>query len=396
MGSEGLAEAEAAVIGRDLPMNEGSEMAGVELGLCEREEQGVLKDAARKDDGGKSCLFTCRFAGICEELCQRCMKCIGEFADEVFTFSGRDGSIGQRSKAAFCKFGEKIRGGNKEMLGWGWRLLRRRAGDEAGRFFGMDVCPYFSCSLETGRRFSFICAMGAEAEEGAHSVEEAAGTCRGDAVEMMIEEEGLGRKFFFRAEMEEADDFFFQVRHCLTQKRHGDTPRFPRRLVTAGLVKGIDAGKAGVSSKISAQELAAPDGTIRAIAGTVEGKAEDRSGLTVFGKTGEDVGVMMLDWEERDVELVGEFSGEGSGVVARMEVAGNDLGMNGEKAGKEMRAVFKGEDGTQVSRVTDIGRGVKEGASCQRERVFELGTDRERLELMACGGVQAFEVDGEG
>ena len=118
----------------------------------------------------------------------------------------------------------------------------------------------------------------------------------------------------------------------------------------------------------------------------VEGEAEGGAGFAVFGEAGEDVGVVVLDFEEGDAELFGEFFGEGGGVVAGVEVAGDELGADAQKAGKEVGAVFEGEDGAEVGGVADVGGGVEEGAAGEGEGVFEFGADREGLGVGAREG----------
>ena len=87
MGGEGLAEAEAAVVGGDLPMDEGAEAAGLEVVFGEGEEEGVLEDAAAEGDGGKAGLLPGAVAGVGEEGGEVSVEGVGELPGEGATLS---------------------------------------------------------------------------------------------------------------------------------------------------------------------------------------------------------------------------------------------------------------------------------------------------------------------
>ena len=105
-------------------------------------------------------------------------------------------------------------------------------------------------------------------------------------------------------EAELVDDGFFVGETGGSQEGDGDTPRFSRGFVAAGLVEGINGGEAGVACEVCLQDFAAPDRAVWPVARAVEGDAEDGFVIVVFGEAGEDVGVVVLDGKQRDVERV--------------------------------------------------------------------------------------------
>ncbi len=91
--------------------------------------------------------------------------------------------------------------------------------------------------------------------------------------------------------------------------------------------------RAAVAREISHQHLAAPDGPVGAVAGAVEGHADDRllPHVASFRHAGGDVGVVMLDADSR--QAIGSCSIEGvaAGQVVWMQVVGEHLGAGAEK-----------------------------------------------------------------
>ena len=81
LGGEGLAEAEAAVVGGAFVVGEDAEMAGLEVVLCEGEEEGVLEDAAGEGDGAEVGGGAGAVAGVGEEEGEFSVEGVGELAD---------------------------------------------------------------------------------------------------------------------------------------------------------------------------------------------------------------------------------------------------------------------------------------------------------------------------
>ena len=104
----------------------------------------------------------------------------------------------------------------------------------------------------------------------------------------------------------------------------------------------------------------------------------------MLGKAGEDMRVVMLDREDGQAELMGNRRR----IVARMEVAGDDLRRDLEQGGEEVHAVFEREHRAQIAHVADIGRGVEKLPRAERKAVLELAADGEHLSALSasCGG----------
>lgn len=120
LGGEGLAEAEAAVVGGDLMVGEGAEAAGLEVVFGEGEEEGVLEDAAAEGDGGKAGLLPGAVAGVGEEGGEVGVEGVGELPGEGATLSDPFGATSPRGggceggEAAAGELGEELGGGDAE------------------------------------------------------------------------------------------------------------------------------------------------------------------------------------------------------------------------------------------------------------------------------------------
>ena len=118
----------------------------------------------------------------------------------------------------------------------------------------------------------------------------------------MVQHEELGQDVFNIAELQVLNQIgsrrLLFIRQAV-EHADGDTPAFYGRDVAAGLSKGLDGAQAGKAAIISLKKLAAPNRTIRTIAGTVKGNADNRLRVIVLRHTGDDMGVMMLYRQHR-------------------------------------------------------------------------------------------------
>ena len=103
LGGEGLAEAEAAVVGGDLMVGEGAEAAGLEVVFGEGEEEGVLEDAAAEGDGLEAGFFAGAVAGVGEEGGEVSVEGVGELPGEGATLSDPFGATSPRGGGVCCQ-----------------------------------------------------------------------------------------------------------------------------------------------------------------------------------------------------------------------------------------------------------------------------------------------------
>ena len=230
-----------------------------------------------------------------------------------------------------------------------------------------------------------------QAQEGADAVEKASGARRLDAVDVLAQHEGLRQKFPLVAEAEREALLFpdgidfgcaaacHRAHQAVPQQADGDAPALARGLVAAGLREGLDGAEPPEALVVGEQELAAPDRAVGAVARAVERDADDGRLLVVLGHAGEDVRVVVLDFEERHAGLLGERFGDGRSVVARVQVAGDGLRAVLEQGFHELDGILEREHGAQVAHVADVRRRVEEVAAREAEGVLELAADAEHL-----------------
>ena len=99
------------------------------------------------------------------------------------------------------------------------------------------------------------------------------------------------------------------------------------------------------------QHLAAPDGAVRAVTGTVKGQPNDRAFQFVLGHAADDVRMMMLDFDDRDLVL---FLGIARAQIVRMHIAGDAFGPDFKNAFQMRHSQFKKIQGDQVFKITDM------------------------------------------
>ena len=128
---------------------------------------------------------------------------------------------------------------------------------------------------------------------------------------------------------------------------------------------------------IRGQDLSAPDRAVRSVAGTVEGNSDDRLCPIVFRHAGKDVGVMMLDAEDRDLPAFCDLFCNCCGIVFGMEITDNCLRCHFEQGLHTSDRLLQGAHSAEVLQVSDIGRQIKEIARGDAEGVFQLTADRQ-------------------
>ena len=134
--------------------------------------------------------------------------------------------------------------------------------------------------------------------------------------------------------------------------------------------------------EVAAEQLAAPERPVRAVARAVEDERERRALLAVLGEAGGRVRVVVLHADERKALLVRPLRRE----VLGMEVVGDHLGLDAEHLEVELEVVAKGAVGGLGVEVAEVGR--EEGARPRRdaEGALQLGAggdERARAETGA-------------
>ena len=134
-------------------------------------------------------------------------------------------------------------------------------------------------------------------------------------------------------------------------------------------------GRSFKAFKVRCQDLSSPDGPVTAVAGAVEGDPYDPARMIVLCQAGSDVGVVVLDLQDRKAVLPGQERG----IVAGMEVADHKLRFCLQQGLHPAHCFPEGGCGPQVLQVSDIGGGIKEAVRPYAEGVLELsshGQDR--------------------
>ena len=145
---------------------------------------------------------------------------------------------------------------------------------------------------------------------------------------------------------------------------HG-SPRHPHRGEVPGPAERREVGD---------QDLAPPQRAIAAVAETVEGDSDHRSGLAVVGEAGGDMGVVMLDRHPlHAIQLEGVLGGE----VLRVQVVGDQLGTHLEEAHEVLDPLEVGAEGLVVLQVADVVGDEGPAPLGQAERALQLSTAAE-------------------
>ncbi len=138
-----------------------------------------------------------------------------------------------------------------------------------------------------------------------------------------------------------------------------------------GAVEVVEAGGAGQADD---EDFATPGCAVGAIAGAVEGNAEDASGEMILGHAAGDVGVVMLDSDEVGVVLrAGPLRGE----IAGVEIVGDGGGVDFEDLLEVVDGLLEEVVGGEVFEVADVLAQEGVGASGEADGVLELASDGE-------------------
>ena len=163
---------------------------------------------------------------------------------------------------------------------------------------------------------------------------------------------------------------------------------------------GIAAGKGDIlqvplarkAPVVGDEELPAPHSTIRAVAGAVEGNADNRPLQPVLHHAAHDVGVVVLHRDQLQALVpLHPLPGIPGGEVVRVQVTGDDLWLEAEEPLVELDGALEVLQRLQVLQVTDVLAHEGVVVLDSTERVLELGAAGEHLPARGEG-----EADGIG
>ena len=123
------------------------------------------------------------------------------------------------------------------------------------------------------------------------------------------------------------------------------------------------------AGEVAAQQLAAPDRPVRAVAGAVENERQRRAGLAVLGQAGGGMGVVVLHFDQLQLLSARPLAGE----VVGMEIAGQKLRLDSEHRQVELQIGPEGAVGQFGIEVAEVRREKGLVAADDAEGALELG-----------------------
>src|SRR5919109_1060561 len=125
----------------------------------------------------------------------------------------------------------------------------------------------------------------------------------------------------------------------------------------------------------SLKELSAPDGTVRTVAGPVEGNSDHAlfCGTFVVSEAARDVRVVVLDADSREPGFL-QLTGVLGGQVLGMEVVGDQFWTNVEEPAVVLDSFPERPQRLVVLHVSDMVAHEGMAVSGQAERILELST----------------------
>ena len=157
--------------------------------------------------------------------------------------------------------------------------------------------------LQEDRGLSLIGCDAADAQQGRDGVEQAAHAAGERAVDAALDhlQRDLAHRWIKLAERCRRAGVVQQVGGV--KEGQGVSAGVAHRCRRARQAPRRERSRPSVAAKVAEQQLAAPHGAVRARAGTVERQAQDAVAAGVLGHDGGDVGVVVLDFDERGLVL---------------------------------------------------------------------------------------------
>jgi hypothetical protein len=218
--------------------------------------------------------------------------------------------------------------------------------------------------------FAFKAGSGAEAEESGGGVEEAAGGGGWGGVQF-LKQQGLEELEFGLRE----ERFCVMVEGEFVEDTEERAAGLSDGLLAAGEEEGAEVGGAGDAGTVVVEELAAPDGCVRAEAGAVPDDGKEGRLDVMFEDAGEEVGGVVLDGVNGELEGFGGFGG----AVVGVEVAGDGGRAELIDAGEVVEGAVVGFEGGEGGEVAEVLGEEDEAAAGEGDGVFHVGAGGERL-----------------
>ena len=133
--------------------------------------------------------------------------------------------------------------------------------------------------------------------------------------------------------------------------------------------------------QICQKNLAAPDGSVRSISGSVKRYPYHLLRTVIFRHTGKNVRIMVLHFYDRK----SKFFRYHHGIVLWMHITADEFRLYFQKRFKPSDCFPKCFDCTQIFQISHIWRWIKTVIHTYAERILKLSTDGKHLSPIWCG-----------
>ena len=318
------------------------------------QQQPVLEYAAAEGHGRKSGLFPGRLYRSGNLSRQTAME-----------FHGQPINGFSRQTTGQYILHQPIRGQGQEAL----RVhLRRFQWDSIGGW--MRLVPGFCPVLQGRGRFSLKGGCRPDAQYGTHAVKQPSRAGGTNRVDVSVRHDQLHLCGVFLAQRQLADDiqgrgavFGQSIDHA-----HRNSPALPGRGVPAQLQERLNTAQAPEAVLPGQKQFAAPDGTVRSIAGAVKGYADHRVMIIVFRHAGEDVGVVMLHLNQRQLHAFRHCHG----VISRVQITHHRLRLRLQQRLESPNGFLQCLHRPEILQIPHVGRKIAQVIYADAKAVFQL------------------------
>ena len=241
--------------------------------------------------------------------------------------------------------------------------------------------------LEQAGGFALVAGHLDEAQQRRHGVEEPAGRAAGRAVETAqhhladhraldahaVEQAAGGLGILEAAQVQKAERVARRLAHGRRAARQGPV----------GEMGGADEVRL-----VADEHLASPQRAVGAVARPVERDADDLAPLVRLGERRSDVGVVVLDLDERRPVGLGALARPLRAQILGVEVAGEDVGVQAEQGAVAVERLEPGGERLGVLEVADMLRDERLVGAGHAERRLLLGAAGEHAGQLAPLGLR--------
>jgi hypothetical protein len=160
----------------------------------------------------------------------------------------------------------------------------------------------------------------------------------------------------------------------LVEQADGGSAGFLDSVLATGEAESPQMGDTLEAGIRDPQELPSPNGMVEAVSGPIPGHAQDGTFEPVFRHAGEDVGVVVLDMNEREAGADGMAGGE----IVGMGIAHDRLWFQAVQPEEVFADTAKGLEGLRGLQVADVLTDEDLGVSRDGHRVLEMRTHRQQ------------------